>query len=98
SSALCAVPTRRSSDLAVLAVEQLGGNDDGRVRIQQLHLERHDREVALLEADHALGGHARALATWGAPDHAATQDTVAEVEGAARSEEHTSELQSRFDL
>src|SRR5699024_1572204 len=73
----------RELALAVLAVEQLGGNDDGRVRIQQLHLERHDREVALLEADHALGGHAHALATWGAPDHAATQDTVAEVEGAA---------------
>ena len=73
----------RELALAVLAVEQLGGDDDGGVRIQQLHFERHDREVALLEADHALGSHAHALAAWGAPDHAAAQHAVAEVEGAA---------------
>ena len=73
----------RELALAVLAVEQLGGDDDGGVRIQQLHFERHDREVTFLEADHALGGHAHTLAAGGAPDHAAPQHAVAEVEGAA---------------
>ena len=41
---------------AVLAVEQLRGNDDGSVTVEQFDVHRHQREVARRHAGHSGGG------------------------------------------
>ena len=72
----------RELALAVLAVQQLGGDHNGGRCIQQLDLQGLQRQVALLEAHHALGSHAHMLAAWSAPDQAAAQHALAEVQAA----------------
>ena len=48
--------------LAVLTVQDLRRNNDGRVGVEKLNLQAHDGQVFLLEGDHSLGGHPHAFA------------------------------------
>ena len=68
--------------LAVLAVQDLRRNNDGRVGVEKLNLQTHDGQVLLLEGDHPLGRHPRAFARRGAPNEVAAQDAFAEVQDA----------------
>ena len=68
--------------LAVLAVEQLRGDDQRGVAGEHGHLEREHHEVALGHRDHAGGVDPDPLARRRAPDERAPQHAVAEVEGA----------------
>ncbi|MPN06446.1 hypothetical protein SDC9_153702 [bioreactor metagenome] len=68
--------------LAVLAVEDLGGDHHRGVGVQQGDLHRHHRQVPLGHAHHPGGVDPDRLTGRGAPDDVAAQDTVAEVDGA----------------
>ena len=65
--------------LAVLAVEELGGDHDRCGPVEQCDLEMHHREVPVLEADHALRADLHPLAARGSPDERAVGDTGPEV-------------------
>ena len=68
--------------LTILTVEQVAGNRQGSIGIEERDLHRHDREVALEERHHPRRGNAHALAPGGQPDHLAPQHAVGEVETA----------------
>src|SRR5699024_11328244 len=90
-------PTRRSSDLGLLAIEELLAEEEGlREPVgARLHgvLQVHTEAVAV--AEHALEGGA---VLGGRDDEDVPDPSEHERAQRVRSEEHTSELQSRFDL
>ena len=66
--------------LAVLAVEQLGGDHDRGVAVEHGHVEGEHREVALGHRDHPGGLDEDLLAGRRAPHEAAAEHAVPEVE------------------
>ena len=67
---------------AVLTVDDLAGDDDGRIGVGQGDVVDDHREVTVGERRHAGGADEHALARRGAPFDVAGEHTGAEVEGA----------------
>src|SRR5699024_11555240 len=93
---LHSVPTRRSSDLLVADSDQIPDDDSGMVTLMTVHTAKglEFSCVFVTGLEDGTFPHARSL---GEQKELAEERRLAYV-ALTRSEEHTSELQSRFDL
>src|SRR5699024_12770780 len=94
---LLSFPTRRSSDLATMSALRIARGYTGRSKILKFEGNYHGHSDSLLIK--AGSG----VATLGLPDspgvpESIVKNTITVPYNDVRSEEHTSELQSRFDL